>query len=121
MKVRHLLGAKGDAVYTVSSEASLAQAVQLLKDYDVGALVVLSKEQELVGVLSERDVARRLCDDGHGALEKQVSGVMTRDVVTCTVETSVTELMGLMTSERIRHVPVMSKGCLSAWCQSVTW
>jgi len=112
MKVRHLLDAKGDSVYAVSSAASLAQAVHLLKHFDVGALVVLGPEQELVGVLSERDVARRLCDDGHGALEKQVSGVMTRDVVTCHPETPVTDLMALMTTERIRHVPVIDQGAL---------
>ena len=112
MQLRHLLDVKGRDVYSVRSDASLDQAVRLLAKWDVVALVVLGPERELMGILSERDVARRLVEDGHGALEKQVSGVMTRDVVTCPSTMAVTDMMTLMTERRIRHVPVVDDGCL---------
>jgi len=112
MQLRHLLDHKGRDVYSVRSGASVREAVELLAKRNVGALVVTSPSGGLEGILSERDVARRLFEDDTGVLEKRVADVMTPVVTTCTSVTSVTEVMALMTEERIRHVPVVDGGHL---------
>jgi CBS domain-containing protein len=113
MRVANLLSAKGHDVATIDQSASVAEAVALLKERHIGALVVTGATAPLAGILSERDVVRALAERGAAILDERVSDLMTADVTTCAESTSVTDLMGLMTAKRIRHVPVVTDGQLA--------
>lgn len=87
-------------------------ALMLLKERSIGALVVTGPTPPLVGIFSERDAVRALATNGAKALETTVADLMSTDVQTCDETTTVTELMGLMTERRIRHLPVVHEGQL---------
>ncbi len=107
MRVGDLLQAKGTAVATLGSTASVSDALALLAEHDVGALVVSDDGQRIAGIVSERDIARALAARSAAVLDEPVSALMTTDVRTCDPDTTVDELMALMTERRIRHVPVV--------------
>ncbi len=110
MTVKAILARKGDRVVTIEPHVSLAEAVKLLKQHRIGALIVVGGDdgkQSVVGILSERDIVRALADRGAATLEVTVDQVMTRRVVTCTAAHTVGEIMGRMTSGKFRHVPVL--------------
>lgn len=113
MKVAQLLGAKGREVSTISQERSISDAVALLKERGIGALVVTGPQPPLAGILSERDVVRALATRGADALSLTVSELMSREVVTCHGSTELNDLMVTMTQRRIRHVPVVEDGRLT--------
>jgi CBS domain-containing protein len=113
MRVSNLLAIKGHDVATISQERSIADAIAMLKERGIGALIVTGPTPPLVGILSERDVVRSFADRGADALSLLVSDLMTSEVTTCDESTSVTDLMGLMTERRIRHVPVVHEGTLA--------
>ena len=110
MKVANILVAKGRDVATISQERSVTDALAMLKERRIGALVVTGRDAPLAGILSERDIVRALAERGPDALDATVAELMSTDLTTCSEETSVTELMGLMTARRIRHVPVVVEG-----------
>ncbi len=112
MNVSHLLATKGRDVATINQERSVRDAVAMLKERGIGALVVVGSVGPLTGVLSERDVVRAIARDGADALDERVSALMSTDVTTCTEATSVNQLMSLMTEKRIRHVPVVESAML---------
>lgn len=113
MRVNDVLKAKPTAeVVTISPEATVAELVQLLARHNIGAVVVSSDATALEGIVSERDVVRRLHED-KGVLEQTVSSIMTAEVETCEGMANVTDLMQLMTDRRIRHVPVLTDGTLT--------
>jgi CBS domain-containing protein len=112
MKVSNLLATKGREVSTISQERSVTDAIALLKERGIGALVVTGQQAPLVGILSERDVVRALAVSGEKALKLKVSQLMSQDVVTCNESTELNELMTTMTDRRIRHVPVVDDGHL---------
>lgn len=112
MRVSNLLTVKGHDVATISQERSVSDALAFLKERGIGALIVTGPTPPLVGILSERDVVRALAERGASALHATVAELMSSDVTVCNEETTVTELMGLMTARRIRHVPVVSDGHL---------
>jgi CBS domain-containing protein len=107
MKVSQLLETKGHDVSTISQERSISDAIALLKERSIGALVVTGATTPLVGIFSERDVVRAFAVSGEKALTQTVADLMSRDVVTCTTSTDVNELMTTMTERRFRHVPVV--------------
>jgi CBS domain-containing protein len=111
-KVSAIIDRKGAEVATVAPSATLADAAALLAEHGIGALVVSSDGRRIEGVLSERDIVRRLADTGAATLDMRVSDAMTAEVTTCTWETTVDELVVLMTERRIRHVPVEEGGAL---------
>jgi CBS domain-containing protein len=113
MKVSNLLATKGHEVSTISQERSVIDAIALLKERGIGALVVTGKTAPLVGIFSERDVVRALAASGEKALKLKVSELMSHDVVTCSESTGLNELMTTMTERRIRHVPVVDDGQLT--------
>ena len=121
MLIEHILHRKGREVETISPSASVSDAAVLLRDRNIGALVVIADEEAedgvtVAGILSERDVVRALgvADaDSAAVLGQPVSSLMTTDVVTCEPRTTVDELMRLMTDRRIRHVPVLDEGGLA--------
>lgn len=113
MKVKDLLAVKGSEVATISQERSVADALAVLKERGIGALVVTGSTPPLVGIFSERDAVRALASRGAEALGETVSQIMSKDVLSCDESTSVTTLMGLMTERRIRHIPVVQEGRLA--------
>jgi CBS domain-containing protein len=107
VEVSNLLTNKNQDVATISQERSVNDALLLLKERGIGALVVTGPTPPLVGIFSERDAVRALATSGASALEMPISELMSKDVQTCDETTTVTELMGLMTERRIRHLPVV--------------
>lgn len=114
MKVSDLLRSKGDQVVTVKSADSVKALVDLLAEHKIGALVVSDDGTKIDGIVSERDIVRQLQTTGAQVLDQQVSTIMTSDVVTCTPGDSVEELATSMTEHRIRHMPVVVDGSLTA-------
>lgn len=107
MQVDSILRTKGTLVHTVTADARLGEAVHILNTHNIGAVVVVDKAGQVAGILSERDVVRKLDNDPGKALERLVRDCMTAVVVTCTRETTVAELMEKMTARRIRHIPIV--------------
>lgn len=112
MHVAGLLRSKGDDVATVASSATVEVVVAALRDRRVGALVVSDDGRTVDGIVSERDIVRGLAEHGSALLDHEVSTIMTREVVTCGMSTTVDELSSLMTEGRMRHVPVVVDGAL---------
>jgi CBS domain-containing protein len=113
MRIRDVIRGKGDRVVTVSPDATVRDLLGLLAEHNVGALVVSADESSVSGIVSERDVVRRLHDAGPGLLDQSVSAIMTTEVRTVEPEEHVDDLMRLMTDHRIRHVPVLVDGRLA--------
>jgi CBS domain-containing protein len=109
MRIADVLRNKGSAVATVEARASVADLVAALAEHNVGAMVVIGPEG-IAGIVSERDVVRKLHERGGGLLAAPVSEIMTSEVFTCTPRDSVDSLTVLMTERRIRHVPVVDGG-----------
>ena len=112
MNVRELLKTKGDRLVTNRPEDTLEAAAQLLTQNNIGALPVRNAQGELVGMISERDIVRRVAEMGAKALLLRVGDAMTRDVSTCTPADSVKSVMDTMRRRHIRHVPVVDNGTL---------
>lgn len=110
VRVGAILDRKGDEVFTIAPDASIAEASRTLRERNIGALVVSSDGRDVGGILSERDIVRQMADEGADGLQRSVSEVMTTDVTTCSRERTADELMALMTNSRIRHVPVVEEG-----------
>lgn len=107
MRIGDVLSAKSSReVVTISPDAGVRELLALLAEHNVGALIVSSDGERLDGIVSERDVVRRLHADGT-VLNNTVGAIMTAVVETCTVETPLDDLMKVMTERRIRHVPVV--------------
>jgi len=109
VSVKQLLGRKGHEVWTVDAEEPVLEAIQMMADRHVGALPV-TRGGELVGVISERDYARKVILLGRSSAETPVWQIMSSPVVTVTPDQDVRECMQLMTQQRIRHLPVMQDG-----------
>jgi CBS domain-containing protein len=112
MNVSYLLQTKGGDVATISENRSVSDALHVLRERRIGALIVTGLDAPLVGIFSERDAVRAIAEHGADALSMKVHDLMSSPVTRCTPETSVNELMGMMTAERIRHVPVVEHGAL---------
>jgi CBS domain-containing protein len=109
LRVKHLLARKGHDVWSVDVDEPVLEAIQIMADRHVGALPVL-RNDELVGVISERDYARKVILMGRSSDETPVWQIMTAPVVTVTPDDSVKECMQVMTERRIRHLPVLEGG-----------
>jgi CBS domain-containing protein len=101
-----ILDAKGRNVWTVSPQSSAFEALEMLADKDVGALVVVD-QGKVAGMFSERDYARKIALKGKSSKETTVADIMTRPVTYVLPWTSLSECMSLMTSKHVRHLPVM--------------
>jgi CBS domain-containing protein len=104
----HILDRKGRAVSTVAPDATVTEALHLLREDNVGALVVSADGTTVAGIVSERDIVRRLAERGAGLLQEPVSGIMQTSVHTCAGDDTVDHLMHRMTEHRIRHLPVVA-------------
>lgn len=113
MTVRRILAGKGRDVVTVSPDRTLSEAVRLLCDRRLGALVVTDPGGAVIGIISERDIVRSIALRGAGALTEPVSQSMTENVVTTSELATVPTVMTEMTTGRFRHMPVIEDGKLA--------
>ena len=113
MRIHDVLKGKNTQdVITVAPDATVRELLALLAQHNIGAVIVSADGAAVDGIVSERDVVRRLHADA-GTLDGPVAAIMTADVHTCETGSSLDDLMALMTEQRIRHVPVVSEGRLS--------
>ena len=112
MNVHTILRNKGKSVVTIHPDATAERAVAVLRLRGIGALVVSDDGENVVGIVSERDIVEALGRYGNDLLALSVAEIMTCPVVTCDPSDSVAELMAEMTNRRIRHFPVVEDGRL---------
>ena len=110
MKLQSILQDKGGAVVTIGDNETLLEAARILDSNKIGAAVATDSKGKVTGVLSERDIVRRVAQYGADALNIPVSEAMTRDVVTAPQDMSVEEGLERMTDRRIRHLPIVNQG-----------
>ena len=106
--IKEILKAKPQRVLSISPQATVLDALKMMADYEVGALVVLEGER-LAGIFSERDYARKVILQGKASKDTAVAEIMTHRVVCVKPEQTVEECMALMTDKRIRHLPVLEE------------
>ncbi len=104
--VRHILQTKGNAVYTVSPQTSVYDALEELEDKNLGSLVVIENEN-LIGIFTERDYARKVILKGRSSKETMIRDIMTERPIFVSPDSRIEECMQLMSSKFIRHLPVL--------------
>ena len=104
--VKNILDSKGTDIWYVAPDDSVLEAVRMMAEKGVGALLVM-RDTKLVGIISERDYARKVILEGRSSEKTPVRDIMTADVVSARPEQTVEECMLVMTENRIRHLPVM--------------
>ena len=109
--VKQILDTKGYAVWSIHPQASVFTAIQQMAEKEVGALVVLEGEA-LVGIISERDYARKVILQGRSSYETAVRDIMTPRVICARLDQSIEECMTIVTERRIRHLPILDSGQL---------
>ena len=112
MNIGQILKAKGRAVATARPDATLLEIVNKLAQKKIGAIVIVGDNGGVAGIISERDVIRKLGERGEAALQETVSQSMTANVISCHETSTLDELMEVMTQGRFRHVPVIEDGAL---------
>jgi CBS domain-containing protein len=113
MTVAAMLSEKGREVITTSAAASIAGAIDTLAKRRIGALVVVDDQDNIAGIISERDIVRAIAEQGERVLSSALSTVMTRAVVTCSESETINDVMTRMTHGRFRHLPVVENGRLT--------
>jgi CBS domain-containing protein len=104
-QVKHLLDRKGSDIFAIAPEAPVLEAIKHMAERGVGALLVMRGEQ-LAGIVSERDYARKVILQGRSSAQTPVSEIMSSPVLTVTADTDVFDCMRLCTESRVRHLPV---------------
>jgi CBS domain-containing protein len=107
MYVKNILKRKGSNVISISPESTLLETAKVLRENKIGAILVCDKKGKMCGVISERDIVIAVAKSGGGVLEKKISDYMTTGVYTCKAEDSIKNVMEVMSSRRIRHLPVV--------------
>ncbi|MEM9572926.1 MAG: CBS domain-containing protein [Pseudomonadota bacterium] len=111
-KVAQILEQKGNAIFSVRPDDSMGKAVDILREKRIGALIVTSESGKLEGILSERDIVRKLSETPGRVLEQKVEVLMTRKVKTVTPDETLVSVLKQMTEGRFRHMPVMQNNAL---------
>lgn len=106
-KVLDILNQKGRKVFSITPERTVYEALQIMAEKEVGALLVLNEDEKVVGIFSERDYARKCILEGKSSKETKVSELMTSKVYFITPDDEVEDVMSLMTEKKIRHLPVL--------------
>lgn len=110
--VAKILAKKGGDLFSIGPGETLGRAVEVLRDRRIGALLVTDEAGALVGILSERDIVRKLAETPGQTLPQLVQDVMTKEVKTCTPDETLVSVLKQMTDGRFRHVPVVDDGNL---------
>jgi CBS domain-containing protein len=105
--VRDLLARKGTDVVSIQPTATVLEAARVMNDRGVGGVVVVDEANALLGIFTERDILRRVVAAGLRPETTKVADVFTRDIVTCTPDMNVEEIGSIMTTRRVRHLPVV--------------
>jgi CBS domain-containing protein len=113
MSVADILRTKGGKVVTARPDHTILEAVQLLVGNGIGALLVIDEDQNIQGIITERDILRDSLERHDRMGQTLVGDVMTRDLMICVPEDSLDSVMSVMTARRIRHLPIMSEGKLA--------
>ena len=108
-RVRDILAVKGQTVHSIEPAASVYDAMKLMADKGIGALMVM-EGIKVVGVVSERDYARKVILQGRSSRSTQVNEIMTSQVLYARLDQNIEECMAVMTEKRVRHLPVMEEG-----------
>ena len=112
-KIKYLLDCKGNDVITINQNETIAAAVQVLHDKGIGALIVVDDMGALAGILSERDIVRKLAQTPGQTLPQTVAENMTKNVVTCSEDDTLIEVLRRMSEGKFRHMPVVNDGKLA--------
>lgn len=115
MLVESVLRAKGAGVVTARPDITVGEAARVLARHRIGALVITDVDgtaPQIVGIFSERDIVRGMAEHGEAVFAKPVREFMSTDVLVCAPTDSLEQLMGVMTTRRVRHLPVMDQGAL---------
>jgi CBS domain-containing protein len=104
--ISELLGDKGHDIWSVGPHTTVYETIELMAEKGIGALVVV-EDDKLIGIISERDYARKVILQGRSSRDTPVLDIMTSDVIQTSPESTVDECMGLMTDNKIRHLPVI--------------
>jgi CBS domain-containing protein len=107
--VRHLLDGKGRAIFSVEPGDPVLEAIRLMAEHHVGALLVM-RGDEVLGIVSERDYARKVILLGRSSADTPVGQIMSSPVITVSLDSTVQECMQIVTEQRVRHLPVVDKG-----------
>jgi len=110
--VKDIIGLKGNQVWTITPDAKVLEALALMAEKEVGALVALDSDR-IAGIISERDYARKVILKGLASRDTLVRDIMSSEVYVVNLETTMDECMALMTDRRIRHLPVCIGGKLA--------
>ncbi|MGD0707254.1 MAG: CBS domain-containing protein [Anaerolineaceae bacterium] len=106
--VRHILERKGNAIWSVAPETTVYEALQLMAQKDIGTVLVMESDR-LIGIMSERDYARKVILLGRSSKETKVKEIMSTEISTIQPDQTLDEAMALMSIRHIRHLPVLSK------------
>ncbi len=112
MKVTDILAKKGNQVWSIRENNTIHDALGMLVDKKIGALVVLDQKNEISGIVSERDIIRECFKNSKNIQTILVGEIMTRKLIVGSPEDEVDYIMGIMTKNHIRHVPIVEKGKL---------
>lgn len=107
MHVAAVLKRKGGRIVSARPSDTVAEVATLLTNHRIGAVLVMEDGERPVGILSERDIVRRIAHDGAAALSLTAAEVMTRELITASPDDTVASIMSIMTERRIRHVPIV--------------
>jgi len=110
--VKRILESKGYQCWTLSEDATVYEALEILAEKQIGAVLVIDDNGKLVGIFTERDYARKLMLKGHFSKESKVKEYMSSNLKVVSPETSIMECMEIMTENRFRHLPVFRDGKL---------
>ena len=110
--VATILRGKPDRLIGLAEGKTVGDAAQLLTQERIGALVIRNAAGEMIGILSERDIVRAIARQGAAVIGQPVVALMTREVICCTPEDAISDVMAMMTERRIRHLPVKENGKL---------
>ncbi len=115
MTVAHILASKPDEIISIDLSASLQDVSGLLAERRIGAVLLISSDGTIAGIISERDIVRALSKHGQDAIAMKADMFMTRELITCKPEDTTDQVMAIMTDGRVRHLPVMSGGKLAGF------
>jgi CBS domain-containing protein len=109
MKVADLLKTKGQNVVSIVSDKTVIEALRMLMDNKISSLVVLDASKKLIGIITERDIFRAATEDYEGLRSKKVADLMSTKLIVGTLEDDIEYVKGIMTQNRIRHLPIVAR------------
>ena len=111
-KVRNILQAKGNQVFSVDPTTTVYRAIELMSEKNIGGLIITDANGKMLGIFTERDYARRVILQGRSSKDTLIGEIMTSNPVTVSPDNSIEDCMKLMTARFIRHLPVVDNDCL---------